>query len=92
MRITSKSLWISGLIAALAAGAPAAAQGDSDGGQQASNDATEIVCRRLASPTGSRLGRRNVCKTQQQWDAERAQYREEVQRQQDRSHQSFGNE
>lgn len=81
---------ISALAATLALTAPAAAQ--SGAIAQPSNNATEVVCRRLEAPTGTRLGRRNICKTQAEWDAEQAQYRQEVQRQQDLSHQSFGNE
>lgn len=83
-------LGLSSLAATLAVATPAAAQNGE--AAQASNDSTEIVCRRLAAPTGSRLGRRNVCKTQAEWEAEQAQYRQEVQRQQDLSHQSFGND
>lgn len=87
MRGMIKTVWLPAIVIAAVAGPPAVAQE----GQTVSNDATEIVCRRLAPPTGTRLGPRNVCKTQEQWDAEQAQYREEVQRQQDRSHHtSFG--
>lgn len=81
------AIWLPGIVGAAIAG-PAVAQQ----GQAVSNDGTEIVCRRSPSTTGSRLGRRNICKTQAQWDAEQAQYRDEVRRQQDLSHQSFGNE
>lgn len=50
------------------------------------SQARRIVCRRLPPPSGTRIGLRNVCKTQAEWDAEQAQYRQEVQRQQDLSH------
>lgn len=88
MRHLTHALWLPGLVIAAIASGPAVGQQ----GQTASNDGTEIVCRRSPSTTGSRLGRRNICKTQAQWDTEQAQYREEVRRQQDLSHQSFGNE
>ena len=52
-----------------AAIAPAATQ-ETEGAEQAANTNanTEIVCRRLAPPTGSRIGPRRICKTQHEWD------------------------
>lgn len=45
-----------------------------------------IVCQRMPPPPGSRLGGRNICKTQADWDLYRREIRHEVQRMQDRSH------
>jgi len=59
-------------------------------GQAVSDNGTEVVCRRLAPPTGSRLGPRNVCKTRADWRALQEESRREVQRQQDASHWSGG--
>lgn len=79
-------LWLPGIVATALAGGPAIAQQN----QAVSDDATEVVCRRSPSAPGSRLGRRNICKTQAQWDAEQAQYSGEIRRQKDLSSQSFG--
>ena len=72
--------------AAIASG-PAVAQQE----QAVANDHTEVVCRRSPNTTGSRLGRRNICKTKAQWEAEREQYRDELNRVQMIS-KGFGNE
>lgn len=80
-------------MAAVAAALMMAATASAIAGQQTAaqtpeetSNALRIVCRRMPPPAGSRIGQRNVCKTQAQWDAEQAQYRQEVQRQQDLSH------
>ncbi|MBC7987625.1 MAG: hypothetical protein H7X93_13310 [Sphingomonadaceae bacterium] len=87
MRNIVAIIGFSALGAALVAAGPAAAQNDAS---QAANDGTEVVCRRNDAPTGTRLGRRNVCKTQAEWDAIQSANREAVERQQDASHWSAG--
>ncbi|MFN2259020.1 MAG: hypothetical protein ABR601_04195 [Parasphingopyxis sp.] len=49
---------------------PATAAQNATEGEQAEegNAVNEIVCRRVAAPTGTRIGRRQICKTQHQWD------------------------
>lgn len=58
--------------AGLAMGTPAisaAQQEDLGAGAEGDVDAsTEIICKREPAPTGSRIGARNVCKTQMEWD------------------------
>lgn len=99
MRRISKKLSIAALAATVFTGAPllvtaspAQAQDDAeaDAGEEVS-PARRIVCRRMAAPSGSRLGARNICRTQAQWDIAQREIRTEVQRQQDLSHWS-GNE
>ncbi len=46
---------------------------------------TKKVCKRFAAPTGSRLGSRKVCRTQAQWDAEKAEASEAANRAQGKS-------
>ena len=41
---------------------------------------TEIVCVRMAPPTGSRIGARRVCKTKHEWDLIEQANREEIER------------
>lgn len=81
-------------IAATIVAAPSGAFADTPAGnQQAQNtsDAREIVCRRMPPPAGTRIGPRNICRTQAEWDLLQQQNREEVERQQDASHYSRGN-
>ena len=49
----------------------AAAQTEPSQAENADNvtSATEVVCRRVAAPTGSRIGARNICRTRAEWDA-----------------------
>ena len=44
----------------------------------ATNAGNEIICRRVAPPTGSRIGPRNVCKTRHEWDQITAESRDVV--------------
>lgn len=37
---------------------------------------TEVICRRIAPPTGSRIGPRRICKTRYQWDSIRDEARQ----------------
>ncbi|MBC7987628.1 MAG: hypothetical protein H7X93_13325 [Sphingomonadaceae bacterium] len=53
-------------------------------------DGTRVVCRRMPPPSGSRLGVRNICRTQADWDLLQQENRLEVQRQQDASHYTNG--
>lgn len=63
------------------------------GAREAQNtpDGRQIVCRRMPPPAGTRIGARNICRTQAEWDLLQQQNREEVQRQQDASHYTRGN-
>ena len=65
---------ILGLFAAsmvLAAGVPtmSAAQdeGLAAGAEGEVNASTEVICKRQPAPTGSRIGARNICKTEIEW-------------------------
>lgn len=69
--------------------APAHAQDEADT-EETVSPARRIVCRRMAAPSGSRLGARRICRTQAEWDIGERENRIEVQRQQDRSHFSSG--
>lgn len=55
----------------------AIAQSEIDRAQaQESEEENPVICRRVAAPTGSRIGARRVCRTQSQWEAERQAARE----------------
>ena len=54
--------------------APAEANAEAEG----HTSANTVVCRRVAAPTGSRIGARRICKTQSEWDAISAAARNEV--------------
>lgn len=45
-----------------------------------------VVCQRMPPPPGTRIGGRNICKTQAEWDIYHREVRYEVQRLQDASH------
>ena len=40
--------------------------------------ATEVVCKKFEAPTGSRIGKRQICKTKAQWDYSQDQEREAI--------------
>lgn len=40
--------------------------------------ADEVVCKRFEAPTGSRIGKRQICRTKAQWDMVRDQDREAI--------------
>lgn len=84
--MTIKAAMLAFAAAMVSIAGSAHAQRTGEIGQMASNNATEVVCRRMAPPTGTRLGARNICKTQADWDAFEEANRREVQRQQDASH------
>lgn len=42
--------------------------------------ATEVVCKKFEAPTGSRIGKRQICKTKAQWDFIQDQEREAIER------------
>lgn len=46
----------------------------------------KIVCRRMPPPPGSRIGGRNICRTQADWNLYRREARDVVMRMQDLSH------
>lgn len=48
---------------AVANAAPATAAVEPDG---------VVICKRFPAPTGSRIGKRQICKTKWQWDQEKA--------------------
>lgn len=41
---------------------------------------TDVVCKKFDAPTGSRLGKRQICRTQAEWDLIRDQDREAIER------------
>lgn len=45
-----------------------------------SNPATTIVCRRSAAPTGTRIGRRRICRTEAEWIRSDAEARIAIER------------
>lgn len=59
--------------------------------QDATNAVNEIVCHRVAAPTGTRIGTRRICKTQHEWDLINRESRDEVEEAQFRSKFSNGN-
>jgi hypothetical protein len=65
---------------------PAAALADDDtGSSQARNDDPDrIVCRNI-SEIGSRLARRRICQTQEQWDEQRRLTRADMENRQTRN-------
>lgn len=44
------------------------------------NEATTIVCRRQAAPTGSRIGSRRICRSQAEWNALQRESRNSIER------------
>ena len=42
--------------------------GSSGDGANEVTSSTEVICRRMAPPTGSRIGPRRICKTQMEWN------------------------
>lgn len=42
--------------------------------------ATEVVCKKFDAPTGSRIGKRQICKTKAQWDYIQDQEQEVIDR------------
>ena len=45
-----------------------------------SNPATNVICRQYPPPVGTRIGARNVCKTEMEWDQADAESRQVVER------------
>ena len=76
-----KSISLLGAAAAAIAVLPAVpAQAFQDAAAEDLNPNTEVVCRRVAAPTGTRIGARNICKTQREWDMIEAASRDELER------------
>lgn len=70
-----------GLLVAMPVAAPAQQTATSDDASEESNDRrNEVVCRRVAPPTASRIGRRRLCQTQDVWDAAKREARESLDR------------
>jgi len=73
------------VVTVLAAGAPpATAFADppaqsGDTAQNATTDQDQIVCRRVAPPTGSRLGGGRECHSQREWDQRARDAQKELQ-------------
>lgn len=62
---------------------PASALVNQDTATQADGDpsaAHEIVCRHYPPPTGSRIGARNICKTQSEWAVHDREARQTLER------------
>lgn len=55
-------------VVCLASPAPAAQTSAAEEEAGETNPVSEIVCRRVPPPTGTRIGPRRICKTQHQWD------------------------
>lgn len=73
---------------------PALAQGDTTlraAAPESVNAVSEVICRRIAPPTGSRIGPRNICKTQHEWDLINRESRTVVEEAQYRSKFTSGN-
>lgn len=72
---------------AMLAAAPAGSftQEESASADDGVTSSTEIICRRQPAPTGSRIGGRNICKTQAQWDRINRESRDLVEEAQNRS-------
>lgn len=91
MRLTK--IAAAGFAAALLSISPniaAAQSGNDQADEDAVNPQTQIICRRQAAPTGSRIGTRRVCKTRHEWDMIRAETRNQLEDAGARSR--FGNE
>ncbi|MCA1748604.1 MAG: hypothetical protein ABR601_04180 [Parasphingopyxis sp.] len=56
------------------------------------NPVNHVVCRRAAAPTGSRIGARNICRTQHEWDVINREARNSIEEAQNRSKQSFSSQ
>ncbi len=67
-------------IALLASAADPALAGDSVAAQDNNAYKQQIVCKKLPPATGTRLGTRRVCQTQEQWDEARRAGQEFVDR------------
>jgi hypothetical protein len=68
--------------------AATAALADDATAPEASSDPNKVVCKTLEPPTGSRLGARRQCLTQQQWDQMRKQAQENVNRLEMKGHEA----
>lgn len=68
------------LFVAMPVSAPAQQSASSNDTAESDRDRDEVVCRRAAAPTGSRIGARRVCQRQSQWDAAEREAREAVER------------
>lgn len=81
---TSLGIAIVGLpmLAASAAGAGDQDKVPASVVETAPSGTTDFVCRNLGPVTGTRLGSRRVCKTKAQWDLDRMNSRERLERRQ----------
>ncbi len=82
------------LCAGLVAVAPAMAQVDTTlqaAAPESVSAVSEVICRRVPPPTGSRIGPRNICKTQHEWDLINREARTVVEEAQYRSKFTSGN-
>lgn len=62
--------------ALLAAGSALA--GEAVAAPPAQTDSSQIVCRQMDPPTGTRLGGRRVCKTEGEWERDRQQAQDDL--------------
>lgn len=70
-----------GLLVAMPGAAPAQqAAASDDAAEESDGRRNEVVCRRVAPPTGSRIGRRRLCQTQDVWDSAEREAREALER------------
>ena len=77
------------LLALCCAGSAQAAPASTDAPQAevavAVRSGAQVICR-METPPGTIFGKRRVCLTRDQWDTQRRQYREEVERAQTRKY------
>ncbi len=81
-----KTLFAAAALAAIAIGAPAAAETSGDNSAPAAKtsneaDTNKVVCRRVEA-IGTRLASKRVCRTKGEWDAEAAANRQDLERSQ----------
>ncbi|NNC73024.1 MAG: hypothetical protein HKN78_09135 [Sphingomonadaceae bacterium] len=79
-----------GLLVSMPAAAPAQQTASSEVDEDAVDPQNRIICRRIAPPTGSRIGPRRICKTQHEWDLIEQETRDTLENAGTRSR--FGNE
>ena len=81
------------IIVALCIGGLGAAANAQESVQQEdlTNANNEVICQRIPPPTGSRIGPRRICKTQNEWDRINRESRLVVEEAQSRSKMFQGN-
>jgi hypothetical protein len=77
----NKSLFFCALLLSSAASAQPSSNASSNGAGAAAADPNAMICRNVRE-TGSMLNRSRVCKTRAQWEAERRETRQTIDRSQ----------